>query len=253
MNGNVCREVRLEIDQTELHQPLSANGEAHVVNCTACAAFRDERLRLRELIGGLQPVTAPADFDMRLRARIARERDVPKQPYIFRLVMSTPAIAAAAVLVIAVGAVVFISQRNRSQTPMQASSNGNERANPAATSTAVASDRNPDPVQSPSPENRDPDNTKLPAPLVVRNTPKPSSPANAVPQAEDLSARRAQSVKLSDRAGEVSLIAPTRPMVVTMYDEHGATRKIQLPPISFGSQRLNDKRTQVSMTNTKDW
>src|ERR1044072_4356897 len=100
MNGNLCREVRQEIDQSELRQSLSANSEAHVSACGTCQAFRDERLRLRGLVGGLKPVTAPADFEMKLRARIARERDVPKQPFIFRLVISTPAIVVAAVLVI---------------------------------------------------------------------------------------------------------------------------------------------------------
>src|SRR6266576_1532922 len=128
MNGNVCRETRREIDQSELRQALSANSEAHVVACAACKTFRDERLRLRELVGGLKPVTAPADFEMRLRARIARERDVPRQPFIFRFVISTPAIVGAAVLVIAVGAVVFISQRNNhSEAPAQAQAGGNER------------------------------------------------------------------------------------------------------------------------------
>jgi hypothetical protein len=55
-----------------------------------------------------------------------------------------------------------------------------------------------------------------------------------------------------DRNGEVTLSAPLKPMVVTVYDEHGGTRQIQLPPISFGSQRLTNNRSQVSM-NTKDW
>jgi len=90
-------------------------------------------------------------------------------------------------------------------------------------------------------------------PLVARNTPRVTAPANAVPQAADLNARPAPTVRAPDRAGEVSLVAPLKPMVVTMYDEHGATKKIQLPPISFGSQRLTDSRVPVTMTNAKDW
>jgi hypothetical protein len=78
-------------------------------------------------------------------------------------------------------------------------------------------------------------------------------PVNAAPQVNDLSAKGAQIVRAIDRPGEVSLGAPLKPMVVTMYDEHGATRKIQLPPISFGSQRLTDNRVPVSLTNSKDW
>jgi hypothetical protein len=253
MNGNLCRETRLEIDQSELRQSLSANTEAHLAACAACRTFRDERLHLRELVGGLKPVTAPADFEMRLRARIARERDVPKQPFIIRFVMSTPAIAVAAVLVIAVGTVVFISQRNQSSTPppTQAQAGGNERLNPTPTSTVTAREQTVEPEPPKAPVNTG-DKPKT-TPILVKNSPRSLSPSNGASQAEDFGVRGATNVKQTDRAGEVSLFAPNRPMVVTMYDEHGATRKIQLPPISFGWQRLTDNRKQVSMTNTKDW
>jgi hypothetical protein len=252
MSGKLCREVRLEIDQSELQQPLSAGSEAHVGACVACATFRNERVHLRELVGGLQPVTAPADFEMRLRARIARERDVPRQPFIFRFVMSTPAIVVAAVLVIAVGALVLLSQMNRVQNSTIASSKGEERINSTPKPADIAQDRNPEPGPSPA-AIADPVKPKQ-SNVVVRNASKPSLPANAFPEVTDSAVRSAQSLRISDgRNGEVTLTAPLKPMVVTVYDEHGGTRKIQLPPISFGSQRLNNNRSQVSMANTKDW
>src|SRR5689334_6869178 len=123
MSAKLCRDVRREIDQSELCQSLSADAAAHVAGCAACGQFRDERARLRELVGALQPVTAPPDFDMRLRARLARERDLPKQPFIFRFVMSTPVIATAAVLVMIAGTIVFMSQRKAARNPAIASSN----------------------------------------------------------------------------------------------------------------------------------
>lgn len=249
MNGNLCREVRREIDQSELRQSLSPNSETHLAACAACQTFSDERQRLRELVGGLQPVTAPVDFEMRLRARIARERNVPKQPFIFRFVMSTPAIVVAAVLVIAVGAVVFIGQRNHSQTPALVKNNDNERVNPAPASTVVV----PVEVGQPKPSGNNGIDKSKGSSIIAKNSPKSSSLFNGLPQATTIDVRPAPIVRLSDRAGEVSLITPDRPMVVTVYDEHGAARKIQLPPISFGSQRLTDNRKQVSMTNTKDW
>lgn len=251
MNGNVCRAVRREIDETELRQSLSANGEAHLASCNACKTFRDERLRLREMVGGLQPVTAPADFEMRLRARIARERDLPSQPLIFRLMMSTPAIVVAAVLVIAVGAVVFLSSRSHTQAPPLASGGNNQKVQtPAPDATQ---DQKPEPIQTAAvPVNDDRDKTKS-SPVIARTAPKVVAPLNNLPQASDSMARAAPRVQMLDRNGEVTLTAPLKPMVVTVYDEHGNTRKIQLPPISFGSQRLPNNRTQVSMTNTKDW
>lgn len=253
MSGKLCRDVRLEIDQSELQHPLSASSEAHVGSCVGCATFRDERVHLRELVGGLQPVTAPADFEMRLRARIARERDVPRQPFIFRFVMSTPAIVVAAVLVIAVGALVFLSQRTRSQDPSIVLDKGTDRINPAPKPIEVARGQNPEPP-APAPAGSDQTSKSKQSTLVVRNTPKPSSPVNTFPEVSDINVGSAKSVRMTDRNGEVTLAAPLKPMVVTVYDEHGGTRKIQLPPISFGSQRLTNNRAQVSMmTNTKDW
>jgi len=87
----------------------------------------------------------------------------------------------------------------------------------------------------------------------MRNAPKPVLPVSALSQVTESTVKSAQRVMMMHRNGEVTLTAPLNPMVVTVYDEHGGTRKIQLPPISFGSQRFTDNRAQVSMTNTKDW
>ncbi|HEX7721442.1 MAG TPA: hypothetical protein VF397_04745 [Pyrinomonadaceae bacterium] len=254
MSGKVCREMRREIDQSELRQALSAEAEAHLADCAACAAFRDERFRLRELVGALEPVVAPADFDVRLRARIARERDTYQQPFIFRLVMSTPAIALAAALVMVVGTIVFISRRNQTVNPTIAAA-GQERAAGEINTTVPTAPGNVDdstPIHtvagSYAPENPRHSNPG------TRNIAKNGTTTTTGPQVNDLTVSPAESYRLApDRAGEVSLTAPVKPMVVTMYDERGGSRKIQLPPISFGSQRLTGNRTPVSMTNTRDW
>jgi len=253
MSGKVCRETRLEIDQSELRQPLSAEAEAHAATCAGCAAFRDERFRLRELVGALEPVVAPADFDVRLRARIARERDSHKQPFIFRFIMSTPAIAVAAVLVMVVGTIVFMNQRNRTPAPSITATKENKATVPAPIVPAIAENTGSSPVNGEEPSVNRFDNPQH-LNVTARNTTKTGPATNAASQVADINVTSAQSYRLApDRAGEVSLAAPVKPMVVTMYDERGGSRKIQLPPISFGSQRLTDNRTPASMTNTRDW
>ena len=43
-------------------------------------------------------------------------------------------------------------------------------------------------------------------------------------------------------------------MVVSMEDDRGATRRISLPPVSFGAQRLVDNHIPVSSTsNSRSW
>ena len=256
MNANECRSVRQEIDQSELDQRLSESSESHVVGCANCAAFRAERTRLRELVGSLQPVTAPADFDMRLRARIAREQvQSSTQPSIFRLFMSTPAIAVAGLIVMVVGGFVWMNQHS-AQPPTTSASNHPASPNPASPSVAgtqpeaLANQAAP-PAETAKGRDLSTEDQKL-ASVPRKNSTKTSSIASA-PQSSDFNTSRAPSFQMSDRAGEVSLTAPVKPMVVTVYDEKGGSRKILLPPVSFGAQRLTDKTTPVSMTNTRDW
>ena len=255
MNANECRDMRRQIDQSELGQRLNEQVESHLIGCASCAAFRAERTRLRELVGSLQPVTAPADFDVRLRARLARERDGRASASFFQVFMSTPAIAVAALVVMIVAGLVWINQR-KGQVPVN-----NTAANPPVQNPVVAIKTND---QAPVNSGIDPvagskidtdstiDNQKLAS--ASRKNNQRTAPNSSVASSGDFSVSGAPSYRLSpDRAGEVSLSAPGKPMVVTVYDEKGGSRKILLPPVSFGAQRLTDKTTPVSMTNTRDW
>ena len=89
-----CRATRREID--EGGEQLSAPALQHVASCAPCLAFQNERARLRELLTSLEPVTAPADFDFRLRARIAAQTEKPGPGSFFSgFALSTPAMAVA--------------------------------------------------------------------------------------------------------------------------------------------------------------
>jgi hypothetical protein len=206
-------------------------------------------------VGSLKPVAAPADFDMRLRARIAREKDASaRQPFIFRFAMTTPAIAVVALIVLAIASIVWINQRKQTaNTPIATDNPTNEK--PAGTAPAPAS-----PTSTGTQKNDGLVATIDPPRSPKRQNPAERSPGRSVPaslnppsQVSDFNTGAAESFRQTgDRAGEVSLTAPSKPMVVSVQDANGATHKILLPPISFGSQRL-DTRTPVGMTNRKDW
>src|SRR5262249_9703077 len=111
MTNKECRNTRREIDELELGHRPSVQATMHLAGCSACQQFQAERTSLRELVGSLEPVVAPPDFDMRLRARIAAEKyDKHRQPFFARLI-STPALAAAALFVIVAGSVYWIARR----------------------------------------------------------------------------------------------------------------------------------------------
>jgi hypothetical protein len=254
MNGKECRATRQEIDESELNQRVSDRALSHLAVCASCVDFRAERASLRELVGSLEPVAAPGDFDMRLRARIANEQGRVRQPFIFRLVTSTPALVTAALVVMLATSLVWFAQRNRSQTPTLAVAPPAaplKEARPTTGQSTLAS-TGASPTLMPVPgnearpgrQNRDSNSSG------ERN----NKSALASATSTDYVVSPAKSIKqIEQRAGEVSLSAPLRPMVVSMQDDRGATRKISLPPVSFGAQRLVDNRIPMSTTNSRSW
>ena len=254
MNGKECRATRREIDESELNQRLSDQARSHLAVCASCRDFRAERTSLRELVGSLEPVAAPGDFEMRLRARMASEQGRARQPFIFRLVTSTPAIAVAALVVMLAMSLVWLAQRNRSQAP------------PTALVPIKEAPKVPDQPQLASNGGSDAGQTGVPpAPVDLKPGSRPgrgenlpreinSKSALAGVKATDYGVSPAEYIRQGEqRAGEVSLSAPLNPMVVSMQDDRGATRKISLPPVSFGAGRLVDNRIPVSSTNGRSW
>jgi len=255
-----CRATRREIDQCEVSEQLSAQTLRHVASCAACGAFQNERARLRELLTSLEPVTAPADFDFRLRARIAAQgKRVGPRSVFPRLVLSTPAIAVAAIIVLGVS-IMWIAQHGRNQTSTVASSmpnqvrQGNSTAidNSAPPTTQASAPGSPTNTSTTGP------NTKPDAPvyLVRGGRPQFKDPGSTSPirYSRDLNAGPAPSVRQGQNPSDVSVRAPLKPMVLSFQDDNGARRTFSLPPVSFGSQRLLESRVvPVSSKNARVW
>jgi hypothetical protein len=255
MNGKECRATRREIDESELNQKLSDQARSHIALCASCRGFRAERTSLRELVGSLEPVAAPGDFDLRLRARLASERQGhTRQPFIFRLAIGAPAIAAAALVVILALSMVWFAQRNGSQSPEIAKVPIKEAPVVLPQSElAVKETEASQGTDTSSPGSGDPKPDRSDRAGNVRGPNGKLGPVNI--SASDYSASRAESYQqIEQRAGEVSLSAPLKPMVVSMQDDRGETHQISLPPVSFGAQRLVDNRMKTSFSpNSRSW
>jgi hypothetical protein len=242
MRNLECRNTRREIDESELHQALSDTPAMHLQQCSGCRAFREERARLRDLVGSLDPVCAPADFDFRLRARLAAQTQSIARPGLFqRFGMSLPATVAAAVAVLLLGTIVWVNQRHRTQAPFVAQKN--EQSNQTGSSTSSRTDEPATPNTANTPANETVAvNTQPQIRKPFRSSSRPASVRSA-----ELDEKPAPSIKIDDG---VSL--PVKPVVVSMEDDRGATRTISLPPVSFGSQRLVDNRP-VSQPGNRVW
>lgn len=67
-----CKFYQAEVEETDFDgEGVSAAVRAHVRECPACRKFYQERVSLHGLVGSLARVSAPADFEFRLRARMA--------------------------------------------------------------------------------------------------------------------------------------------------------------------------------------
>jgi hypothetical protein len=241
MRSLECRVTRQQIDELELGERPSERATAHLSLCAGCRDFRAERNELRQLVGSLESVVAPADFEMRLRARIAREQSPSQEPFFARLIR-TPALAAAALFVMVGGTLVWVAQRDiEPSTPVATV----QQPSPAATASHSATT-----TSAPT----DAAEASTSSDEVVENVPDVPARKNRVGsrgRSQDYSMLPADSVRQGDQA---YVNAPSKPVVFALEDERGTKRKISLPPVSFGSQSLVNNRVPVSYTgNSRIW
>ena len=242
MLSKECRVTRQQIDELELGERPNERATAHLSLCAGCRDFRAERNELRELVGSLESVVAPADFEMRLRARIAREQSPSRQEPLFARLIRTPALAAAALFVMAGGTLVWVAQRDIEPTaPVAGVQQPSPLAQPSHANTATLSGSDTTDASASS------DDVAENAPNVPIRKHRVASRVRS----HDSSVLPADSVRQSDQA---YVNAPSRPVVFALEDERGTKRKISLPPVSFGSQSLVDNRVPVSYTgNSRVW
>lgn len=246
MNTKECRDTRREIDELEFGAEPSQRVMSHLAVCGSCRQFRAERTKLRELVGSLAPVAAPADFDMRLRARLTAEKSSSRPQIFFARLFSTPALAAVALFVIVAGTVVWISQR--------------QTITPIATPKSVATNKGTaDGNRTQS--NQDASVSSAPATAgsdaLAQNDGNISGrrirTSGRAIRSQDYASLPANSIRQSD-ADQAYVNAPSKPVVFSLEDERGTTRKISLPPITFGAQNLVDNRMQASYSgNSRVW
>src|SRR4029079_6826111 len=115
MRKNICEVIRRELDELMLDETCSTAAVDHLRECGACREFHEKQTKLRQIVGSLGTVAAPADFDFRLRARLANESSSAASSFGFLAWPSLqPGFAAVAVLVVfAIGAYLVRNALNQ--------------------------------------------------------------------------------------------------------------------------------------------
>ena len=243
MRKNNCEVIRQELDELMLDETSSTAVAEHLRECAACREFNEKQTRLRQIVGSLGTVSAPPDFDFRLRARLAN--DAGAATFHFWPLARRGLAFAAVLLVFVMGAIVVRNVFNRPVENRQVADQHNTPA-PPQPGPSVESTQQPDPAPpllASSPERR---------PQPVRNE-RPARIKRPL-VAEDFSSQRAEVITGREPAAEFEVLpldSSLQPFKVSLDDGRGNARTISVPTISFGSQRMLQTANQYAPK--RDW
>jgi hypothetical protein len=243
MRKNNCEVIRQELDELMLDETSSAVVAEHLRECAACREFNEKQTKLRQIVGSLGTVSAPPDFDFRLRARLAN--DAGGAAFHFWPVARRGLAFAAVLLVFVMGAILIRNVFNRQGENTQVADQHNttpapqpvptveslQQSNPVPPLVALSPERRPQPIRN--------DRTaRIKRPLV----------------AEDFSSQRAEVFNGREPATEFEVLpldSSLQSFKVSLDDGRGNARTISVPTISFGSQRMLQTGNQFA--SKRDW
>jgi hypothetical protein len=254
-----CQTCQFEIEDLRANEPLSEEARAHLSVCPVCRAFHDERQALRKLVGSLESVSAPADFDFRLRARLAAAKEAGNHRFSWRsFLASAPAIGVAATFALLVAAVVFYNQMKKSpvterpgltaavpspeRKPEQESVNASQTANAPETPDEIRKDDGA--AATVAVVGQRPRGNSNGGKQSIRREATQTGAVDSQIISNDIAVRSAPQIvrdgaapfNAGTNAVELPVRSASQPMRVFVDDRSGAKRAVTLEPVIFGSQ-----------------
>jgi hypothetical protein len=243
MRKSVCKTVRREIDELERGQEPGAMTRAHLGECGSCGDFYAGRLQLQQMIGDLEAVKAPGDFDFRLRARLANERSRSASrfsPGAFGFGLPSVALALIAIFV-GVGLFIRVATDNAIQ-PSAGQSETRQGSESKLNVTKIV-----------------PESPQLEAASATNDIAKAVNSEQTGRVARDRKNRRGSKttntlrndfVARSESAAVFPLEA-AEPLRVSVDYATGGSRTISLPAVSFGSQQVVAQGASMMKTSAR--
>ncbi len=239
--SNNCKIIRSQIEEQTLRDNYGQSVRIHLDQCEPCRQFEKEQRSLRELVGSLGTVQAPADFDFKLRARMAdRSRNATGIRWSLN-----PLVATAAAIVLfsgVIAGVVYVNKRSAPETLVSATPSPNPVQTPMPTATP---DQNTALQQNDSATKEDSTQNIVRKERVVKRAPDSIAQASNKPKrpmsVSDLSSTGAQTFGSTTQFNSSRVFpidASLNSLKVSLDDGRGNARTISLPGISFGSQRV---------------
>ena len=236
MSKNNCEVIRRELDELMVDEAHSASAVEHLKECSSCREFQQTQTKLRRMVGSLGTVAAPADFDFRLRARLANDTGSEFLP---TWSFARKGLAFAAVLVVfATGMVVVRNVMDQQAGParMADSNPPVHRESPApipATSPALP------PSSDQLTEIRENNPQKTKRERTASTVAKIKRPMATVERASTGAGLISGSeVAVSGTTAVIPIDASLPSLRFSLDDGSGNPRTISVPTIRFGSQRM---------------
>ena len=225
MKEKRCELVRRELEELMLNEEFSAAAAEHLESCADCREFQQQQMKLRQMVGSLGTVNAPADFDFRLRARLAEDSRAPGFRY---WSFAVRGMATAAILLVFGVGVTILWERGHKEMPV-AEAPRIEQTKPVEPNVTP-----PAPEVTPAVAVNHEPKRRVERPSAV----KPKRSLTAV----DFSSQRANVVTNALPALSPEPVFPIEASVqslkVSLDDGRGNARTISFPTVSFGSQRV---------------
>lgn len=250
MKQTECNYTRLEIDENELGAALSSRALQHLRECPDCQEFNTKQTKLRQIVGSLEMVSAPADFDFRLRARLASSDKASNYQF---LSVRSPAFAVAVLVLVALGAFAFLRQfvpreqqlaTNPPQSTEKTSAQVKEPVVPAQTGQEVQAHTESSSEQGVASATESPRRSAGPTPGHKRQ-----------PAVAEFSSTTAPLIRDGQPFARMAfpLDVAQESFTVSVDDGRGSSRTISLPSVSFGSRRVLAGRNVNQLTPNGAW
>jgi hypothetical protein len=260
MSSMNCRNIKREIEARGAGRFSSAVME-HIERCAACETISRQQSELHALVSSLGRVEAPADFDVRLRARLAAEERDKSRSFAFAdLSFGLRSAAVAAVLLVIGSTFVFVTFRNRPDAVLA----GNKQV----AVTPVTPESKPKSIENgEKPVGSDAAQSRTTAEAGSNPLPRPrrnvgwrselASLRNNRLGTRDQSSTSAGVLKRNDQLAEAyptaafPINASYQSLKVSVDNGSGLSRTISLPTVSFGSQRTLSNSASPLMASAR--
>jgi hypothetical protein len=243
MRKDNCKTIRRELDELMLGEAWSAAATEHLRECAECREFHVQQTKLRKIVGSLGTVEAPADFDFRLRARLAK--DASSAPAIYWRLVRGGMVAAAMAVVVLMGVAIVRDAMRQGENP------GEVAKKPEVQQPAKPDQPPPAVVQ----EEKKPDITVAGVtPATIRkNRPSQAEYKKRPLSSVAISSTGASVLKATepDVSAAFPIDSSVQSITVSLEDGRGNAKTISVPTVSFGSQRIVQGGNQFAPK--RDW